>query len=146
MARWKLWLGLLLWAAPVCLASSNRLDIATPNRSYLWLKPQFTSALRRSETVAQLSADVRPSCEASQPPQALATPDPLLPSSDAGVRVAISFIIGTDGRVHAPVILESSGGVEDHGVLEAVLGWRYRPATCNAAPTETEGRVEFSIH
>jgi TonB family protein len=144
MARREVWLLLLMTAVPACLASTNQPLGASASQAAL-PQPQFTSTLHRSETAAQLSADVRPSCEASRPPQALATPDPLLPSSDAGTRVAVSFIIGTDGRVHAPVILESTGGLEDQGVLDAVLGWRYRPATCNAAPTETEGRVEFSI-
>jgi TonB family protein len=145
MAHRKLWLLMLITAVPACLASTNRPGVASGRHAVL-PHPQFTSALRRSETPAQLSAEARPSCEASRPPQALATPDPLLPDSDAGAKVAISFIIGTDGRVHAPVILESSGSAEAQGVLEAVLGWRYRPATCNASPTETEGRVEFSIH
>jgi hypothetical protein len=25
-----------------------------------------------------------------------------------------------------------------------VRAWRYRPATCNGLPTETEGKIEFS--
>jgi TonB family protein len=144
MARGKIWLLMLIVAAPVCLASPSQRPV-DPERKAI-PEPQFASGLHRSETAAQLSAEVRPSCEASQPPQALATPDPLLPGSEGRARIAVSFIIGTDGRVHAPVILESSGGIQDQGVLEAILGWRYRPATCNAAPTETEGRVEFSIH
>ena len=80
----------------------------------------------------------------SQPPEALATPHPLLAASSAGDRVAVSFIIGADGQVHSPVILESAGSLEDHNVLETLRSWRYRPAMCNAAPAESESRVEFS--
>jgi TonB family protein len=58
--------------------------------------------------------------------------------------VAISFVIGTDGRVHSPVILESAGSAEDDRILQTLRLWRYRPATCNAAPTEMESKVEFS--
>jgi len=83
-------------------------------------------------------------CELSQPPQALATPDPLVAATGAGEKVAVSFIIGSDGQVHSPVILESAGWLEDHNVLNALRSWRYRPAMCNSAPAETESRVEFS--
>lgn len=84
------------------------------------------------------------SCEVSQPPEALATPDPLVAVTGSSDRVAVSFIIGADGQVHAPVILESAGSLEDHNVLNALRSWRYRPAMCNAAPAESESRVEFS--
>jgi TonB family protein len=86
---------------------------------------------------------IRPRCEDVQPPQALTTPSPLL-TSWRERRVKVSFIIGTDGRVHSPLILESAGPTGDRHVLQAVRAWRYRPATCNGVPTETEGKVEFS--
>jgi TonB family protein len=81
------------------------------------------------------------SCENIRPAEALATPDPVM---DVAGKVAVSFVIGTDGRVHSPVVLESAGAGEDSNVLEAVRGWRYRPATCNAVPAEAEGKAEFS--
>ena len=83
-------------------------------------------------------------CEHTQAAEALATPDPLLDAPEAKGKIAVSFIIGIDGRVHSPVVLESAGTGEDSAVLEAVRGWRYRPATCNAVPAEAEGTVEFS--
>ena len=86
----------------------------------------------------------RPSCEDVQPPEALATPDPLFTPATRGRRVKVSFIIGTDGRVHSPLILESAGLAGDRHVLQTVRNWRYRPATCNGVPTETEGKIEFS--
>jgi TonB family protein len=105
-------------------------------------------ALAKSFTRAAQFASVphisRPSCGDIQPPEALATPDPLFAMSPHGKRVKVSFIIGTDGRVHSPLILESAGLAGDRHVLETVRTWRYRPATCNGVPTETEGKVEFS--
>ena len=86
----------------------------------------------------------RPACAAVEPPQALTTPDPLFTSAINGRKVKVSFIIGTDGRVHSPLILESAGLAGDRRVLQTVRTWRYRPATCNGVPTETEGKVEFS--
>lgn len=85
-------------------------------------------------------------CEVSKPAQALATPDPLLGPFSSESTVAVSFVIGIDGRVHSPVILESAGSAEDTRVLQALRLWRYRPATCNAAPAEMESKVEFSSH
>ncbi len=62
----------------------------------------------------------------------------------AGIKVKVSFIIGADGRVHSPLILVSGGPAGDRNVLQTVRAWRYRPATCNGVPTETEGKIEFS--
>lgn len=86
----------------------------------------------------------RSRCGDVQPPEALATPEPLLAPARGRMKVRVSFIIGTDGRVHSPLILESAGPTGDRRVLQIVRTWRYRPATCNGVPTETEGKVEFS--
>jgi TonB family protein len=106
---------------------------------------QMAPLMRRSpqfSNVAHISS--RPSCEDVQPPQALSTSSPLFAASAYGRDVKVSFIIGTDGRVHSPLILESSGLASDWHVLQAVRTWRYRPATCNGVPTETEAKIEFS--
>ena len=86
----------------------------------------------------------RPRCEDIRPPQALTTPEPLLAQPRGHIKVKVSFIIGTDGRVHSPLILESAGPTGDRRVLQTVRSWRYRPATCNGVPTEIEGKIEFS--
>ncbi len=86
----------------------------------------------------------RSRCEDTRPPQALTTPDPLLVPAGAGLKIKVSFIIGSDGRVHSPLILQSAGPVGDRNVLRTVRTWRYRPATCNGVPTEAEGKIEFS--
>ncbi len=85
-----------------------------------------------------------PRCSASRPPEALATPDPLLKVEDAKVRVRVSFIVGADGHVYSPFIMDSGGPLEDRVVLHAVQRWRYRPAMCNGVPTDSEARVLFS--
>jgi len=63
---------------------------------------------------------------------------------ESSAKITVSFIVGTDGRVHSPLILESAGVSEDRTVLNAVRSWRYRPALCNGVPTEAEAKVEFS--
>jgi len=99
---------------------------------------------RASQYVDVPHISSRPSCGTVEPPQELTTPDPLFTAAANGHRVKVSFIIGTDGHVHSPLILESAGIAGDRRVLQTVRTWRYRPATCNGVPTETEGKVEFS--
>ena len=83
-------------------------------------------------------------CEDVHPPEALMTPNPLVMPVRDRSRVKVSFIIGIDGHVHSPLILESAGPVGDRSVLNAVKLWRFRPATCNGVPTEIEDKIEFS--
>jgi TonB family protein len=99
---------------------------------------------RASQFVGVQHISSRLQCADVQPPQALTTPDPLFTSAADGRTVKVSFIIGVDGRVHSPLILESAGLAGDRHVLQTVRTWRYRPATCNGVPTETEAKIEFS--
>src|SRR5258706_3038567 len=86
-----------------------------------------------------------PRCGDVRPPEALVTPDPLVQLDDENLRVRVSFIVGADGRVHSPFILDSGGAREDQVVLHAIRRWRYRPALCNGVPTDSEARVQFGI-
>lgn len=106
---------------------------------------KMSTTLQRASQFADVRhISARNACEQVQPPEALATPDPLFSSSARGRTVKVSFIIGTDGRVHSPLILESGGLAGDRRVLQTVRMWKYRPATCNGVPTEIEGKVAFS--
>ena len=100
--------------------------------------------IRASQFVDVPHVSARALCHDVQLPQALTTPTPLLVTAAYGRPVKVSFIIGTDGRVHSPLILESAGLSGDRDVLSVVRSWRYRPATCDGLPTEIEGKVEFS--
>jgi len=84
-------------------------------------------------------------CGNVQPPEALLTPDPLLQPQDEYMSVRVSFIVGTDGHVLSPFILDGGGPVEDQILLHAVRRWRYRPALCNGVPTDSEARVRFRV-
>lgn len=142
--RGHLWPAMLVLVVSVVSGASTS---AKPPRSSTL--EQRERQVSRTLTRAAQYADVphissRPACEDVQPPQALTTPDPLFTTTVNGRRVKVSFIIGTDGRVHSPLILESAGLAGDRRVLQTVRTWRYRPATCNGVPTETEGKIEFS--
>jgi TonB family protein len=139
----------IVWASALCLASVGSMRVRAGNgqaslperERHIW-----SSAVHDSEFAALPHGASRSTCEAVQPPQALATPDPLLEEAEENSKVSVSFIIGTDGRVHSALILESAGPYKDRTVLAAVRFWRYRPALCNGVPTDSEAKVEFSSH
>jgi len=135
----------LLVTVSTCLASVRPVGsfpATVPALSTLDLQVHASSHLPSEDRVASGAVD----CAVSKPPQPLATPDPMPDAGDFDGKLAVSFIIGTDGRVHSPVILESIGTVDEHSVLATLRSWRYRPALCNAEPEETESNVEFSSH
>jgi TonB family protein len=138
---WPWFLVLVVPAAASVQPASPRFPqaVLSEREQQLWKTPVRASQF---SDVPHVSARSR--CENTQPPEALTTPDPLLVPAAAGVKVKVSFIIGADGRVHSPLILESVGLVGDRNVLQTVRAWRYRPATCNGVPTEAEGKIEFS--
>ena len=148
MVARKLWpLFLTTAVSTLCLASTANSGLrvsaaAAPiaaQEQRLWKEP-----VRNSEFADVPHTNARSRCEETQPPEALTTPNPVIEGTDATVKVKVSFIVGTDGRVHSPLILESAGTADDHAILETVRSWRYRPAMCNGVPTETEGKIEFS--
>lgn len=140
-----------IWPAVVVMAVSVgtfAVDTPVSHPRSTTLEDRERQASRALTRAAQF-VDVQhissaPACEDVQPPEALTTPDPLFTPSARGKVVKVSFIIGTDGHVHSPLILESAGLAGDRHVLQTVRTWRYRPATCNGVPTETEGKIEFS--
>jgi TonB family protein len=145
----RVWLNRISAFALLSIASPILAMTSVPNLQSGTLE-QRERELSRTLTRASQFEDVphissRFSCEQVEAPVALATPDPLLIPAGRGNKVKVSFIIGTDGRVHSPLILESAGMAGDRHVLDTVRRWRYRPATCNGVPTETEGKIEFSI-
>lgn len=135
---------LLICFSGFALAANSSVDELRPATLQYRERDLAKSMTRASQFTNVPHISSLPQCEQVQPPQALATPDPLFASGAHGKRVKVSFIIGTDGHVHSPLILESAGMVGDRRVLSTVRTWRYRPATCNGVPTETEGKIEFS--
>lgn len=136
-------LTLATFSVPKTYASAT---VAAPfSQKFEQSERRISRAITRDAQFADIRHISRDDCEQVKPPVALATPDPLFIPAGRGKKVKVSFIIGTDGRVHSPLILESAGLPGDRHVLETVRSWRYRPATCNGVPTETEGKIEFSV-
>jgi TonB family protein len=139
----RFWLSALLLASSLaCIASTgNPIQKAgrlSDRERNAWQSPVHAAKFSAIPYVA-----VERRCQDTEMPQALTTPDPLF-ISPALPKVKVSVIVGTDGRVHSPLILESGGLAGDRNILQTVRAWRYRPATCNGVPTEAEGQIEFS--
>jgi TonB family protein len=82
-----------------------------------------------------------PRCPGGLAPQSLFTPAPML--EVRSLRVFVDFIVNKQGRVEAPLVLESSGETNEKLVLSTLQQWRFRPAICNGVPTPVELRVLF---
>ena len=139
----RIWPAIVLCGMPLIA-----LAVSTGSNQPALLEQREHQASRRLRRAAQFASvphvSARAACADVQPPEALATPDPMFVPEARGAKVKVSFIVGTDGRVHSPLILVSAGLAGDRHVLETVRTWRYRPAMCNGIPTETEGKIEFS--
>ena len=138
----KMVVVLLLIYPASCLASVPR-DIVA-ERSLSKREQQVWTSAKHDSEFATVPHTTQASCAASQPPEALATPNPPMENELEEARITVSFIIGTDGKVHSPLILESAGTSEDSAVLNTIRAWRYRPAMCNGVPTEAEAKIGFS--
>src|SRR5216684_8838721 len=111
----RIWPWFLILAVPAASTASVQVTPNPPRQSVIsqrehqvWKTPKRAAEFR---DVPHVSAKAR--CEDTRPPQALTTPDPLLVPAGAELMVKVSFIVGTDGRVHSPLILQSSGSVGD---------------------------------
>ncbi|MCU1298472.1 MAG: hypothetical protein JWO91_2750 [Acidobacteriaceae bacterium] len=143
----KLWPLLLIVCTSASFASP---EIASPRASErhrsLFNREQqlWRLAVHDSKFSPVLHSTNQTTCAETAVPEPIATPNPLLERIDQDAKLSISFIVGTDGRVHSPFILDSAGLPEASNALSTVRSWRYRPATCNGVPTEAEAQVAFS--
>lgn len=140
----RLWPIVLLCLPALASASIIDLAVRPPSATISGREQRiFRPPVRDAHFADVPHTAARSRCEDTEPPQALATPNPLLVGS-AEEAVTVSFIIGTDGKVHSPLILKGEDSQGNRLVLDAVRHWKYRPATCNGVPTEVEGKVQFS--
>jgi TonB family protein len=90
-------------------------------------------------------ADVAMECESTEPPQALATPHSWVAAIPDHAKIVVNFIIGTDGQVYSPFVLDGAGSdALDRKLVDEVRRWHYRPALCNGVPTDAEVKVQLS--
>ena len=139
---------LIFGIAWIASASSPRFDATKrstqPNAVRNDNTERWGRLIVRNSTYVELRRGNPPQrCEINTPPEALATPNPMLNAAET-LQLTVSFVVGTDGHVYSPLVLEGANEAQAQPVLEAVRHWRYRPAVCNGAPAESEAKVEFS--
>lgn len=90
-------------------------------------------------------ADVEMECESTVAPEALATPHVWVTAIPDNTKIVVNFIVGTDGQVYSPFVLDGTGShALFRKLVEEVRRWHYRPALCNGVPTDAEVRVQLS--
>ena len=80
------------------------------------------------------------SCGAFKEPEAKDTPNPVLSN---GAYALVDMVVAWDGNVYSPFIEETDGAHSSAAALRVVKSWRFRPATCNGSPINTEVRIKF---
>ena len=136
---------MLLACANVAFAAQNERLAWNPSVFYSQQENKlWDSLVHDSHFSALTNTAFRATCEQTAAPEALATPRPLLSDGKPKAKIVVNFIIGTDGHVHSPLILQSTDDSRDSIVLNAIRSWKFRPATCNGVPAEADGTVEFS--
>lgn len=84
--------------------------------------------------------DTARSCAAFTPPQAISERAPVGLENDTKAR--LNFVVTRDGEVSGLVVLHLSAG-DERNLVGAVMGWRFRPATCDGVATESEADLEL---
>lgn len=83
----------------------------------------------------------------AKPPQPTRTPAPVYPEamSEFGLegRVTLEFNITTEGRVDDPIVVRSNNPWFERPAIDAILGWRFRPAEVDGRKVNTRASQEL---
>lgn len=79
-------------------------------------------------------------------PKAIYFPDPAPPRRENPKNpVVLWMVIGVDGKPHDIKVARTVDKAFDNAAIEAVRQWRFRPATCEGQPVETQINVEVTF-
>ena len=100
------------------------------------------------QPAAVASPDAVPRMSKLEPAQLIDRKNPIYPAVERTVHVSgsvqVRFHIGSDGRV-SDVTVVSGNAILAKAAVDAVQGWRYKPATLNGTPIETEGSAVLAF-
>jgi len=102
--------------------------------------PRDSARLVQSASFVPLRAGAR-SCEQYRAPEPVSTREPL--GYGRGARARLNFIIDADGNVNGVMIMSLSGQLDQQSLMEAVIGWRFRPALCDGIPIDSEANLRL---
>jgi hypothetical protein len=125
------------------LVSAAITSFAVPTRSGLIsaTSPTFANNVAWMQIARFAPAEyAERSCAAFTPPQAISERTPVGLGNDTQAK--LNFVITRDGEVGAIVVLHLSAG-DEGDLIGAVMGWRFRPATCDGIPIDSEANLEL---
>jgi len=105
----------------------------------LVLVPPMTRAQEKT-VVAPYGSDIHVEIEPTvtteggyrvPPLRLLSSPDPVFPKAGITGTVVLRCVVGIDGRVHEPVVVQSLSPGNDSSALKAVRAWKFLPAERN---------------
>lgn len=121
------------------------------DREIIEAEVEFREAQDLTPETFQVPSDmtVRKACEHLIPPVRISGEPPQYPmrvfnGAPTGT-VVVQVIIGTDGRVKADQVLETSGHDLDKAAEDAVKHWVYEPAKCDGEPIEHRMDVKVNF-
>ena len=88
--------------------------------------------------------DIEMACESTEAPKALATPHPSWAGIPDNRAIVVNVIIGMDGQVYSPFILDGANPSFDQKIMDTVRNWHYLPAMCNGVPADSEVKIQLS--
>ncbi len=84
-----------------------------------------------------------------KPPTIVDTPDPHYPEparkAHYEAQVVLWVVLGTDGRIHDVAIKRPAGMGLDEAAIDAVLRWKFRPATKDGKPIVVQMTIEVNF-
>jgi len=87
------------------------------------------------------AAQGQPGSPGSQPPQIIRQTKPVYPAAmkRSGMvgNVVVEFVVDATGKVQSPKVVSSNNPAFDQPALDAVLKWKYKPATTDGKPVAT---------
>jgi TonB family protein len=82
-----------------------------------------------------------------KPPRVAHRQDPSPPNTTRGRNVVLmSLLVGTDGKPHGLRVTSTPNRDFDRAALESARQWRFKPATCDGEPVETEIALEMDFN
>ncbi len=95
----------------------------------------------------QPAADMK---QPGTPPKVLKQQDPVYPYSMARAglngRVRVDFVVDTKGDVQNPVVVSSNNPWFERPALEAILQWKFTPASKDGHTVKVRARQDISFH
>lgn len=124
------------------------LSMMTSRSASRWFARSLLAAILVLPSLSALAArEAKSLPPGAKPPQATRMPAPVYPEAmrEFGLegRVTVGFNITTEGLVDDPIIVRSNNPWFERPAIDAILGWRFRPAEVDGKKVNTRASQEL---